>query len=76
MPKRVLTGEVVSKSGDKTVKVKVIRRMTHPQFKKIVTTTKNYAVHDESNKLKIGDTVRIEECRPMSARKRWTALSA
>lgn len=76
MPKRVLTGLVVSKSGDKTISVKVTRRMTHPQFKKIVTTTKKYAVHDETNAFNVGDTVRIEECRPLSARKRWTALSA
>ena len=76
MPKRVLTGEVVSKSGLKTVKVKVTRRVTHPIYKKIVTLTKNYAAHDENNQFKVGDTVRIEECRPLSKTKRWQALSA
>ena len=76
MPKRVLTGEVVSKSGQKTIKVKVTRRVTHPKYKKIVTLTKNYAAHDETNQFKVGDTVRIHECRPMSRSKRWEALTA
>lgn len=74
MPKRILSGQVIGKSGDKTIKVKVVRRVTHPKFKKIVTWSKHYAVHDENNKFKAGDKIRIQECRPLSARKRWTAL--
>ncbi|TAH32633.1 MAG: 30S ribosomal protein S17 [Alphaproteobacteria bacterium] len=76
MPKRILTGEVVSKSGSKTVKVKVTRRVPHPKYKKIVTLTKNYAAHDEKNQFNVGDKVRIQECRPLSATKRWEVLTA
>lgn len=76
MPKRVLQGVVVSKSGDKTVKVKVVRRVMHPVYKKIVTRTKNYAAHDEGNKFKVGDSISIQECRPISRSKRWEVLSA
>jgi small subunit ribosomal protein S17 len=76
MPKRVLTGVVVSKSGDKTIKVQVVRRVVHPTYKKIIKKTKNFAAHDEHNKCQVGDTVKIQECRPMSATKRWEVLTA
>lgn len=75
MPKRVLQGVVVSKSGDKTVKVKVTRRVMHPVYKKIITRTKNYAAHDENNQFKVGDTISIQECRPISRNKRWEVLT-
>ena len=71
MPRRVMQGTVVSDKMDKTVVVEVERRVTHPLYKKIVRRTKKYVAHDESNSAKIGDLVRIRECRPISKRKCW-----
>ena len=71
MPKRVLQGVVVSDKNDKTVVVRVERRFTHPLLKKTVRRTKKYHAHDEANKAKEGDLVRIEECRPISKNKSW-----
>ncbi|HEV2330627.1 MAG TPA: 30S ribosomal protein S17 [Verrucomicrobiae bacterium] len=64
-------GEVVSNKMTKTIVVRVQRRFPHPQFKKIVTAYKKFYAHDEKAEAKIGDTVRIEETRPMSKLKRW-----
>ena len=74
MPKRVLQGTVVSSKAEKTVKVRVDRRMTHPVFGKTITRSKNYQAHDESNKIQEGDVVRIEECRPYSKSKTWRVI--
>lgn len=74
MPKRVLKGIVVSDKADKTLTVKVERRFIDPLFKKTVRSSKNYKTHDENNKYKIGDNVRIQECRPISKTKTWTVL--
>ena len=74
MPKRVLQGVVVSDKQDKTVVVKVERRFTHPVLKKTVRRTKNYHAHDEKNAAKIGDTVFIEESRPISKLKTWVVV--
>ena len=74
MPKRVLTGVVVSDKADKTVTVRVERRVMHPVYKKFITRSKKYAAHDETNACKTGDLVRIEECRPISKSKRWIVL--
>ncbi len=74
MPKRVLQGVVVSDKQDKTIVVKVERRFTHPLLKKTVRRTKNYHAHDEDNHCKIGDTVFIEETRPLSRLKRWKVV--
>ena len=74
MPKRVLQGVVVSDKQDKTVVVKVERRFTHPVLKKTVRKTKNYHAHDENNKAKVGDTVFIEETRPLSKLKTWVLV--
>ena len=74
MPKRVLQGVVVSDKQDKTVVVKVERRFTHPLLKKTVRRSKNYHAHDEANKAKVGDTVLIEETRPISRLKRWIVV--
>jgi len=74
MPKRILKGTVVSNKADKTLTVKVERRFIDPLFKKTVRSSKNYKTHDESNKYKIGDIVRIQECRPISKTKTWTVL--
>jgi small subunit ribosomal protein S17 len=64
-------GEVVSNKMTKTIVVRVERRFSHPQFKKIVTSYKKFYAHDEQATAKIGDTVRIEETRPLSKLKRW-----
>jgi small subunit ribosomal protein S17 len=75
MPKRILQGTVVSDKQDKTVVVKVERRFTHPLLKKTVRRTKNYHAHDENNVAKVGQTVRIEESKPISRLKRWVLVS-
>jgi len=75
MSKRVLQGIVVSDTCDKTVIVRVERRVMHPVYKKFVTHSKKYAVHDEHNSFHTGDVVQIEESRPISKRKHWVALS-
>ena len=74
MPKRVLQGVVVSDKNDKTVVVSVERRFAHPMLKKTVRTTKKYHAHDEQNRHKAGDVVRIQECRPISRKKRWVVV--
>jgi len=75
MPKRILQGTVVSDANDKTVTVNVERRFTHPLLKKTVRRTKKYRAHDENNQYKVGDTVSIEECAPISKNKRWTVVT-
>ena len=74
MPKRILQGVVVSDKQAKTVVVKVERRFTHPLLKKTVRRTKNYHAHDENKAYKVGDTVSIEESKPISKLKRWTVV--
>jgi small subunit ribosomal protein S17 len=74
MSKRVLQGVVVSDVSDKTVIVRVERRVMHPVYKKFVTFSKKYAAHDENNSYHAGDMVRIEESRPISKRKCWIVL--
>ena len=66
MPKRVLTGEIVSDKTDKTVVVKVERKVKHPLYGKIMRRSKKYHAHDEANEYKAGETVRIEETKPIS----------
>jgi small subunit ribosomal protein S17 len=75
MPKRILHGVVVSDACDKTVIVRVERRVMHPVYKKFISRSKKYAAHDEANQYKAGDRVRIEESRPLSKRKHWIVLS-
>ena len=74
MPRRVLTGRVTSDKMNKTITVLVERRVIHPLYKKFIRLSKKYAAHDETNLCKIGDTVRIEECRPISKRKTWLLM--
>lgn len=74
MPKRVLTGTVVSDKGDKTVVVKVERKVKHPLYGKIIRRSKKYHAHDEGNEYKTGDLVRIEETKPISKLKTWKVL--
>ena len=74
MPKRVLTGTVVSDKGEKTVVVRVERRVKHPLYGKIIKLSKKYHAHDEGNAYKAGEQVRIEECAPISKLKTWTVI--
>ncbi|XDZ66425.1 30S ribosomal protein S17 [Alphaproteobacteria bacterium LSUCC0684] len=74
MPKRILQGVVVSDKGDKTVVVKVERRLMHPLYKKFISKSKKFAAHDAENRFKIGDRVRIEECPPISKSKTYTVI--
>ena len=74
MSKRILQGVVVSDACDKTVIVRVERRVMHPVYKKFVTHSKKYAAHDENNRYRAGDVVRIEESRPISKRKCWVVI--
>ena len=75
MPRRVLTGRVTSDKMDKTVTVLVDRRVMHPLYKKFIRRSKKYAAHDQDNSCKVGDTVRIIECPPISKRKTWTVTT-
>ena len=71
MPKRILQGVVVSDKQDKTIVVRVERRMRHPIYKKFIRRSKKLAAHDEKNTGKLGDIVRIRECAPISKSKKW-----
>ena len=74
MPKRVLTGTVVSDKTDKTVVVRVERRVKHPLYGKIIKRSKKYHAHDEGNEFKEGQVVQIEETRPISKLKTWKVV--
>ena len=74
MPKRILVGTVVSDKTDKTVVVSVERKVKHPMYGKIIRRSKKYHAHDEDNAFKTGETVRIEETRPISKLKSWKVL--
>lgn len=74
MPKRILLGTVTSDKNDQTVTVLVERRFTHPVLKKTIRRTKKYRAHDEGNQIKVGDSVRIRECAPISKTKRWEVM--
>ena len=75
MPKRILSGTVISSNSNKTIVVKVTRRVKHKLYKKIISLSKNYHVHDEDNLYKSGDSVSIIESKPISKLKKWIALS-
>ena len=75
MPKRILQGVVISDKMDKTVTVQVERRFKHTLYKKFIRRSKKYAAHDETNAVKVGDVVKIQECRPMSKRKKWEVVT-
>ena len=74
MPKRVLTGTVVSDKGDKTVVVRVERRVKHPLYGKIIKLSKKYHAHDAANEFHVGEIVRIQECAPVSKLKTWSVV--
>jgi small subunit ribosomal protein S17 len=75
MPKRVLQGVVVSDKNAKTVVVEVERRFIHPVMGKTVRRSKKYHAHDETKAFKVGDIVRIRECKPVSKLKRWEVVA-
>ena len=75
MSKKVLSGKVVKNKNDKTVVVLVKRRYIHPFFKKVLTSSKKYHAHDEKNKFKIGDNVKIIESKPYSKMKKWETVN-
>jgi small subunit ribosomal protein S17 len=75
MPRRILQGVVVGDKADKTVTVLVERRVMHPMYKKIIKRSKRYHAHDEANHYKVGDSVRIRECRPISKTKSWEVVA-
>ena len=74
MSKKILNGKVIKDQNDKTIVVLVKRKYIHPFFKKVITSSKKYHAHDEKNKFKIGDDVRIIESRPYSKKKRWKVM--
>ena len=69
--RKTRTGTVVSANNEKTIAVRVDRRTQHVRYKKVITRSKKFHVHDERNEAKAGDTVRIRETRPLSKLKRW-----
>ena len=75
MPKRILSGTVVSSNSNKTIVVKVTRRVKHKLYKKIISQSKNYHAHDENNIFKTGDYVKIIESKPISKLKTWIAVN-
>ncbi|MFC2968873.1 30S ribosomal protein S17 [Acidimangrovimonas pyrenivorans] len=75
MPKRILQGTVTSDKNDQTITVSVERRFKHPLLHKTVRKSKKYRAHDAENQFKVGDTVRIMECAPVSKSKRWTVVT-
>jgi|TARA_B110000014_G_C20105298_1_gene581067 small subunit ribosomal protein S17 len=75
MTKRVLIGKVVKDKNDKTIVVKVERKYSHPFFGKVMTSSKKYHAHDEKNKFKIGDNVKIIESKPYSKMKKWEVVN-
>ena len=74
MPRRILNGKVIKKSGDKTVSVLVTRQTTHQKKKKIIRLSKKYLAHDNDNSISVGDSVNIQETRPLSKSKSWEVI--
>ena len=75
MSKKTLNGKVIRDKNNKTIVVSVKRKYSHPFFKKIITSSKKYHVHDETNKFKVGDMVKIIESKPFSKMKKWEVIS-
>ena len=74
MPKRILSGVVISSNLNKTITVNVTRRIKHKLYKKIIRQTKKYHAHDEKNEFNVGDTVTIIESKPISKTKKWKVI--
>ena len=75
MTKKILKGKVIKDQNNKTIVVLVKRKYTHPFFDKVITSSKKYHAHDEDNKFKIGDSVKIIESRPFSKKKKWEVIN-
>ena len=75
MAKKILNGKVIKSKNDKTVVVLVKRKYVHPFFSKVITTSKRYHAHDEKNKFKVGENIKIIESRPFSKKKKWEVLT-
>ena len=75
MPKRILSGVVISSNSNKTITVNVTRRIKHKLYKKIIRQSKKYHAHDQNNEFNVGDTVSIIESRPISKLKTWKVIS-
>ena len=75
MTKKTLEGKVIRDQNDKSIVVLVKRKYSHPFFKKVITSSKKYHVHDETNKFKVGDMVKIIESKPFSKMKKWEIIS-
>jgi small subunit ribosomal protein S17 len=69
--RKTRVGQVVSDKADKTATVQIERLVQHPQYKRYIRRRKKYAIHDENNECRVGDTVRFMDCRPLSKNKRW-----
>ena len=74
MTKKILKGEVIKDKNNKTIVVSVKRRFIHPFYGKVITSSKKYHAHDEKNKFKAGDSVKIIESKPYSKKKRWKVV--
>ena len=75
MSKKILKGKVIRDKNNKTIVVLVKRKYIHPFYKKVITSSKKYHAHDEKNKFKIGDDVKIIESKPFSKMKKWEVLA-
>ena len=75
MTKKILNGTVIRDKNNKTIVVVVKRKYSHPFFGKVITSSKKYHVHDETNKFKVGDMVKIIESKPFSKMKKWEVIS-
>ena len=75
MSKKTLNGKVIRDKNNKTIVVLVKRRFIHPFFGKVITSSKKYHAHDEKNKFKVGDIVKIIEAKPYSSKKRWEVIN-
>ena len=74
MTKKILKGVITSAKNDKTVVVEVERKFKHPFYEKVIKRSKKYHAHDEKNKFKVGDKVKISECKPISKKKTWEVI--
>ena len=74
MTKKILKGKVTSAKNNKTIVVQVTRKFVHPFYSKVISRSKKYHAHDEKNKFKEGDEVKIIECKPISKKKTWEVI--
>ena len=75
MSRKILKGKVIRDKNDKTVVVLVKRKYSHPFFDKVITSSKKYHAHDEENKFKVGEDVKIIESKPFSKLKKWEVIT-